>query len=135
MFFINKIFYIRNFREVNFKLLTSILLGYYLITPALSLMGSYGSNSFIMPELPHLKDDSIQAVKSLDSKKYIPLNSTAVSVWAGTLPYYRPDIDFIDPWAKWISIFQGQNQDILFFLVIQNGTGIIRFLNICNVYF
>ncbi len=63
-------------------------------------MGAYSSNSFIMPELPHLKDDSIQAIKSLDSRKYIPLNSTAVSVWAGTLPYYRPDIDFVDPLGK-----------------------------------
>jgi hypothetical protein len=48
----------------------------------------------------HVVDDSRQGLASLSSKYIIPSGSKVVSVWAGTFPYYRPDIDFIDPLGK-----------------------------------
>lgn len=50
--------------------------------------------------LLHVRDDSRQGLASLRSKDFIPAGSKVVSVWAGTYPYYRPDVDFIDPLGK-----------------------------------
>ena len=48
----------------------------------------------------HVVDDSRQALSSLGSKEIIASGSKVVSLWAGTFPYYRPDLDFIDPLGK-----------------------------------
>ena len=48
----------------------------------------------------HIQDDSKQALLSLGSKNAIPPGSRVVSMWAGTFPYYRPDVDFVDPLGK-----------------------------------
>lgn len=50
--------------------------------------------------LLHVSDDSRQAVASLSSREVIASGSKVVSLWAGTFPYYRPDLDFIDPLGK-----------------------------------
>jgi len=85
---------------LNFKIFPIILLGYYLITPSISLLKEYSSTKYLMPSLPHIRDDASMAITAFKSREIIPDGSTAVSVWAGTLPYFLPKVDFIDPLGK-----------------------------------
>lgn len=47
-----------------------------------------------------IADDSRTALWSLNSKDLIPSGSKVVSLSAGNFPYYRPDLDFVDPLGK-----------------------------------
>jgi hypothetical protein len=51
-------------------------------------------------DLLHVVADSRQAKASLESKKFISPGSLVISGWAGTYAYYRPDLDFADPFGK-----------------------------------
>lgn len=56
--------------------------------------------------LLHVVDDSREGRLSLESREVIPAGSRVVSFWAGTFPYFRPDVDFVDPLGKmdpWIA--------------------------------
>ncbi len=84
----------------NLKFLPIILLGYYLLTPSIALLKEYSSSKYLMPSLPHLKDDASMGKMAFKSREIIPDGAKVVSVWAGTFPYFMPKVDFIDPLGK-----------------------------------
>ena len=86
--------------RLSFKFFPVILLGYYLLTPSITLLKEYSSTKYLMPILPHLQMDASMGINAFKSREIIPDGSKAVSTWAGTIPYFLPKVDFIDPLGK-----------------------------------
>lgn len=54
--------------------------------------------------LLHVRNDALEGQKSIESRSLIPAGTTVISKWAGTYPYYRPDVNFVDPLGKMDSV-------------------------------
>lgn len=98
--FLTKLLNINSSKGYNLKFFSIIVLGYYLLTPSIALIKEYNSTKYLMPNLPHLKDDASMGLIAFKSRDIIPDGAKAVSIWAGTLPYFMPEVDFIDPLGK-----------------------------------
>ena len=97
---INKLLNINSSKIFNLKLIPIFLLVYYLLTPSIALLRVYSSTKYLMPILPHIRDDANNGITAFKSRELIPDGSKAVSIWAGTIPYFMPQVDFIDPLGK-----------------------------------
>lgn len=89
-------------RRMNMTSMTTLTLptlaGLYLsLVPTILISHSVLANN---GNLLHLHDDRNQAIQAIASQRFIPDGSSVVAKWAGTFPYYRPKVNFIDPWGK-----------------------------------